>query len=506
MPNNAPPPRAAIPLNRGTLQQHAQHVDIPTYDTSALRRSIVHIGMGNFHRAHQAVYLDELANLGVSQDWGLTGISLRNGRTTASLSEQDGLYTVVQRSRDRDSARVIGSISRWHYAGEDRAGALDALADEATRVVTLTITDDGYCLDKVTGEFDCTRSDVGADLSNPGNFGTTWAYLAEALDRRRRAGLAPFTVMSCDNIPENGQATRTALVSFAALRDPTLGRWIDRHVAFPSTMVDRITPTTTWAEKRFVERSFGIADKCPVIAEPFRQWIVEDAFCNGRPPLEEVGVDFIADVSGYKLVKTRLLNGMHCAIPYLGTLAGYERIHEAVGDPVLGRYVEQLMREEVAPLLPAPGGLDIQHYCTTTLDRFHNPRVSDRLSRLATRGSMKMPAFLLSSLREAIAAGRPHTLLMLAVAGWVRYMRGTDLAGRDIDIQDPQADALQTLATPGKNYPETILRNQDVFEDLWLVPGFVDRIGQMIQAFDTRGVTATVLGYMTNDGLRQLAP
>ncbi|MDT5227329.1 MAG: mannitol 2-dehydrogenase, partial [Mycobacterium sp.] len=467
-------------------------------------RSIVHIGMGNFHRGHQAVYLDDLACLGVSQDWGLTGISLRHGRTKELLAGQDGLYTVVQRGRQRDTARVVGSIGRWHYAAEDKSAVLSALADEATRLVTLTITGDGYCLDKRTGEFDCTRNDVGSDLSIPNRFSTTWAYLTEALSRRRRAGLPPLTVMSCDNVPDNGKAARTALVSFATLRDPSLGRWIERHVAFPSTMVDRITPATTWAEKRFVQRSFGIVDACPVIAEPFRQWVIEDTFCYGRPPLEEVGVDFVDDVSGHKLIKTRLLNGMHTAIAYLATLAGYEKVDEAVGDPVLSRYLHQLMHEEVAPLLPAVPGFDVHDYCSTTLDRFRNPRISDRLSRLAARGSDKMPAYLLPSLHEAIAAGRPHTLLMLAVAGWARYLCGTDLLGRNIDIQDSQADLLKTLAMVGKSYPDPLLRNQVVFKDLRLVPGFVERLGQMIDSIDSHGVAATLRRYMTEDNLRQM--
>lgn len=494
----------AVPLNDGTLESYANRVDVPTYDRHRLKRSIVHIGMGNFHRGHQAVYLDDVACLGVSQDWGLTGISLRHGRTKELLAGQDGLYTVVQRGRQRDTARVVGSIGRWHYAAEDKSAVLSALADEATRLVTLTITGDGYCLDNRTGEFDFTRNDVGSDLSIPNHFSTTWAYLAEALSRRRRAGLPPFTVMSCDNVPENGKAARTALVSFATLRDPSLGRWIERHVAFPSTMVDRITPATTWAEKRFVERSFGIVDACPVIAEPFRQWIIEDTFCDGRPPLEEVGVDFVDDVSGHKLIKTRLLNGMHTAMAYLATLAGYEKVNEAVGDPVLSRYLHQLMQEEVAPLLPAVSGIDVQDYCSTTLDRFRNPRISDRLSRLAARGSDKMPAYLLPSLHEAIAAGRPHTLLMLAVAGWARYLRGTDLLGRDIDIQDSQADLLKTLATLGKSYPDPLLRNQVVFKDLRLVPGFVERLGQMIDSIDSHGVAATLRRYMTEDNLRQM--
>ena len=491
--------KTVISLSNPTLQLHSRRAAVPAYDRSSLGRSIVHIGVGNFHRAHQAVYFDELANNGVSLDWGITGVSLHHSRLKELLGEQDWLYTVVQRSRRRDTARVVGSICEVHYAPEDPSAVLAALANERTRMVTLTITGDAYCIDKRTGEFDLRRDDVRADLRMPNHFSTTWAYLAEALDRRRRAGIAPFTVVSCDNVPSNGDATRTALVSFATLRDPALGRWIGRHGAFPSTMVDRITPKTTPTERRFVESSVGIADRCPVLTEPFRQWIIEDTFCDSRPPLEAVGVDFVTDVTGHKLVKTRLLNGTHCAIAYLGLLAGYEKIDEAMSDPILGPYLEQLMHQEIAPLLPAVRGIDIGDYCATTLERFRNPNISDRLARLASRGSGKMPAYLLPSLHEAIAAGRPHTLLMLAVAGWARYLQGKDLHGRKVYIEDPQAKLLNTLATLGKNYPDPLLRNHDLFGDLRLVPGFVEQLGQMIDALDRQGVAGTLRRYLGAD-------
>jgi mannitol 2-dehydrogenase len=492
-----------VSLSNATLSLHAKRVAVPEYDRSSLKRSIVHIGLGNFHRAHQAVYLDELATQGISYDWGITGVSLRHRRMKACLSGQEGLYTVVQRSHGQDTAHVVGSICQSYYAGEDRSAVLAALTDEQTRIVTLTITGDAYCSDKRTGRFDRPRGDALAELHSLNHFSSAWAYLVEALDQRRRAGVAPFTVMSCDNVQANGHAARSALVSFAELRDPSLSRWIDRNVAFPSTMVDRITPKTGPAELDFVESVFGVADMAPVVTEPFRQWIIEDEFCYGRPPLEEVGVEFVSDVEPYKLVKTRILNGSHCALSYLAILAGHERIDAAMRDPSIRRYVRRLIREEIAPLLPAVPGLDLDDYCATVIDRFSNPRITDRLSRLAARGSTKMPTYLLPSLHEAIAAGRPHSLLTLAVAGWIRYLRGTDLAGRAIEIEDPQSKLLKTLATIGQNNPEPLLRQQDIFGDLRSVPGFVERLRHMIDAIDTRGVAATLRSQMA-DGRKEL--
>ncbi len=489
---------AGVPLSNATLELHSRRIDVPTYDRSALQRGVVHIGAGNFHRAHQAVYFDDLACLGISHEWGVTSVSLHSPDVKDALSAQDGLYTVVQRGHDRQTARVVGSIGSLHYAPNDGAAVRAALADPQTRVVSLTITNNGYFLNPTTGEFDADNPDVRADLAVSDCFATAWAYLAEALDQRRRAGTAPFTVLCCDNIPDNTQAARTALVSFAALKDPGLARWIDTHVAFPSTMVDRITPQTSNSERQFVEQTFGVADKWPVLTEPYRQWVIEDAFSNGRPPLHEVGAQFVADVSDHKLVKTRMLNGTHIALACLATLAGYQRTDEAMKDRVIFDYVEQLMRDEIQPLLPAVPGMNTPGYRQTLLARLSNPRMSDQLSRLARRGSSKISSFVLPSLQEAIAQGRPHTLLMLAVAGWARYMRGHDLKGRKFRIEDSQAIPLTRLATMAGDNPDPLLRHE-IFTELRLIPAFAECLGDMIANIDEHGVLPTLRRALQDD-------
>ncbi|MGB6205956.1 mannitol dehydrogenase family protein [Mycobacterium sp.] len=487
-----------VPLSNATLRLHSQRIDVPTYDRSALQRGVVHIGAGNFHRAHQAVYFDDLACLGISNQWGVTGVSLHSRDVKELLSAQDGLYTVVQRGHDRQTARVVGSIGSVHFAPHDCAAVRAALADPQTRVVSLTITGNGYFLDPVTGEFDAANPDVRADLSASNCYATAWAYLAEALDRRRRAGIAPFTVLCCDNVADNTQAARTALVSFAALKDPGLARWIDRHVAFPSTMVDRITPQTSHSERQFVEDTFGITDRLPVVTEPFCQWVIEDTFSNGRPPLDEVGAQFVSDVSDHKLIKTRLLNGTHIALACLATLAGYQRTDEAMRDRVIFDYVDQLMRDEIQPLLPAVPGMNTPSYRHTLLARLSNPRMSDQLPRLARRGSTKIASFLLPSLQEAIAQDRPHTLLMLAIAGWARYLRGYDLSGRKFRIEDPQAALLTKLVTMAGNNPDPLLRHE-IFTELRLVPTFAERLSGMVADIDQRGVIPTLRRALRDD-------
>lgn len=495
-----------VPLTDATLRLHSHRVDVPDYDRSSLRRGVVHIGAGNFHRAHQAVYFDDLARSGISDRWGVTGVSLQSPDAKDLLSAQDGLYTVVQRGHDRQTARVVGSIGSVHYAPNDGAAVRAALADPQTRIVSLTITGNGYFLNPVTDEFDADHPDVRADIVAAdgacGGYATAWGYLAEALDRRRRAGVAPFTVLCCDNIPGDTRPARTALVSFAACKDPGLARWIDTHVAFPSTMVDRITPQTSAWERDFVEQTFGIADKWPVVTEPYRQWVIEDSFSNGRPPLDEVGAEFVADVSDHKLIKTRLLNGTHIALACLATLAGYQGTADAMQDRVIFDYIEKLLGDEIQPLLPPVPGMNTPAYRSTLLDRLSNPRLSDQLSRLARRGTSKIAQFVLPSLQEAIAQGRPHTLLMLAVAGWARYMRGHDLKGRKLRLDDSQAIPVARLANMAGHNPDPLL-SHEMFAEVRGVPGFAERLGEMIADIDEHGVVATLRDAMRN-GEREL--
>jgi mannitol 2-dehydrogenase len=429
------------PLNDRTLACCGHRVAVPSYDRRALTPSVVHMSVGSFHRSHQAVYFDDIAERG-SREWGLVGVGLHRRKMHDALEAQDGLYTVVTRAATGDTARIVGVITDYLFAPEKAEAVLGALADSRTRVVTLTITAGGYKLEAATGAFAAADAEIVADLAAPGRPCSALGYLVEALDRRRRAGRPPFTILSCDNMPANGAIARTAVVALARLRDERLARWIEQNVAFPSSMVDRITPQTTPRDRALLERQFAIEDRWPVITEPFSQWIVEDAFCNGRPPLDEVGAQFVSDVRPYALMKTRLLNAAHSALGYLGSQAGHGCTSGAVADPVFSRYLARMMREEIAPLLPPVPGIDLSRYQETLLERFANRAIGDRLSRLCRNGSTKVPGHVLSTIREARLIDRPHALLTLAVAGWVRYLRGVDQDGRRVTIDDPAAARL----------------------------------------------------------------
>jgi fructuronate reductase/mannitol 2-dehydrogenase len=479
-------------LTDRTLPSHAARVAVPTYDRGAVTPAVVHLGVGGFHRAHQAMYFDDLAEHGVSTDWGVTGVSLRHRRMKDALAPQDGLFTVVERGTRGDRARVLGPLRRQLFAPEERERVLAALSDERTRLVTLTVTGSGYNVAPETGEFQADEPAVAAELSHPEQPATAFGYVVEALARRRRAGHAPFTVLSCDNVPRNGAVARSAVVGFARLRDEVLARWIEDRVAFPSSMVDRITPATTPADRALLAREFGVADRWPVVTEPFSQWIVEDAFCNDRPPLEQVGARFVPDVEPYTLAKTRLLNASHSALGYLGHLAGHRLTHEAMADPALHDYLARLMEHEVAPLLPVIPGFDMTAYRHSLLARFANPRIGDQLARLCARGSTKMPAYLLPSLREARRQGRPHELLTLALAAWLRYLRGVDLAGRRIELVDARAPRLQAMAAAGGNDPRPLLSERAVFGDLGDDETLVAALERALERLDREGPHAAL--------------
>jgi fructuronate reductase/mannitol 2-dehydrogenase len=478
------------PLSDGSLAEYAGTVRVPGYDRAELVPSIVHIGVGGFHRAHQAIYLDDLAELGET-GWGVVGVGLHRPQMGEVLTAQDCLFTVVERGPGHESARVIGSLVDYLYAPEDPEAVLRALADPRTRIVTLTITGAGYLVDD-TGRFQADDPDVQHDLASPLRPCTVTGYLTEALDRRRRAGDAPFTVLSCDNLPDSGAAARTAVVAHAALREPVLAAWIEENVTFPSGMVDRITPETSPQMRDDIEETVGIADRWPVVTEPFSQWVVEDAFCNGRPALERVGVQFVDDVGPYKLIKARMLNGGHSALGYLGALAGHTRTDEAMADPVVRTIVERMLGEEVQPLMPRVLGVDPAEYRRTTLERFANPAIGDTLARLCRRGSVKMPSYLLPSLREAREHGRPRAMLVLAVAAWLLYLRGADLAGQPIEVVDPRADELCGLARQGGDDPRVLLGLRSVFGSLRDDPQLVAEIGDALRVLSHYGLEAAV--------------
>ncbi|MCW2813072.1 MAG: Mannitol dehydrogenase domain protein [Nocardioides sp.] len=453
-----------LPLSDTTLRRVSRRVDVPRYDRSRLVPSIVHLGVGGFHRAHQAVYLDDLARRGATA-WGEVGVGLRSPGVRSALSGQDSLFTVVQRDSDGASARVVGAMCDYVYGGDEPQRVVERLADERTRIVTMTITGDAYRVG-ADGTLDHTDPEVARDLADPGSPRTWVGHLTEALARRRQAGDGGFTVLSCDNLADSGATTRAALVGYARLRDETLARWIERHVSFPDSMVDRITPGSDDALRDLVAREYGVRDRLPVATEPFTQWVVEDDFCQGRPPLEDVGVQVVGDVAPYKLVKTRLLNGAHTAMAYLAWLAGHRTSAETVADPVLRAFVVQLLRDEVAPLLPRVPGMDADAYVDTVMARLDNVAVADPLARLCRRGSTKVPAYVLPSLVEARAQGRPSPLLTLAVAGWFRYLQGTDLEGAPIEVTDARLEALQPVALRGGTDPRPLLDAMGAAADL----------------------------------------
>jgi mannitol 2-dehydrogenase len=487
-----------MPLTPDTLPVLRERVAVPRYDRRRLHPSIVHIGVGGFHRAHQAVYLDDLNADGGT--WGEIGVGLlpQDRAMVSALGAQDGLYTLLVRGEGGDTARIVGPLLHHLFAPDDPRAVLLALSSPATQLVTMTITEAGYNVDETNGVFDATNEAVQADLRRPESPTTVFGYLAEALDCRRLAGARPFSVVSCDNVQGNGHVARNALVAFAGLRDDALANWIEQHVAFPNSMVDRITPQTTDVERALLADEFGIADRWPVVAEPFCQWVLEDTFVDGRPPYEEAGVQMVSDVAPYEAMKIRLLNGSHVAVGYLAALAGYRTVDQVMADARFREFVERFMRDEVAPLLPPVPGIDLGAYQRTLVVRFSNPRIADQVARICLDGSAKMPKFLIPSLCDALATGRSHALLTLALAGWLRYLAAVDDAGHPIAVQDVRAAELAELARAGGDDPRPLLGRRDLFGDLIENAPFVTELSARVEELHTHGAYATLTRVLTN--------
>jgi mannitol 2-dehydrogenase len=486
---------AVLPLGRAAALVAADGLEVPRYDRSAVRPGIVHFGVGGFHRAHQAMYLDSLMNDGLAHDWGIVGVGLlpADERMRDVLGAQDGLYTLVVKAADGStSARVVGSIVRYLYAPDAPAAVLDALVDPAVRIVTLTVTEGGYNVHRVTGEFDPDGPGIAHDLAAPAEPRTVFGFVVEALARRRAAGVEPFAVVSCDNVQGNGHVTREAFTGFARLRDPELAGWIDGHVPFPNSMVDRITPATTVEDVALVRERYGIADGWPVVCEPFTQWVLEDSFALGRPPLEGAGVQVVDDVAPYELMKLRLLNASHQALAHAGYLAGYRYVHEATADPAFSTFIRRYMREEAVPSLQPVPGVDLDAYVEGLVERFANPEIRDTLARVAVDASERIPKFLLPVIRFQLAAGGPIECGVAVLACWARYAEGVDEAGEPIEIVDPARDALTAAARRQRAEPLAFVQNRDVFGDLAEDPRFAAAYERALSAVQEHGARATV--------------
>jgi fructuronate reductase len=480
-------------LNARTLTALAPAVTKPREFGGGLEIGIVHIGLGAFHRAHQAVYTDDSLNR-TPGPWGICGVSLRSPDTRDALAPQDCLYTVAVRDASGDHLRVVGSITGTLVAPEDPAAVLDRLTRPATRIVTITVTEKGYCHEPATGALNRQHPGIQHDLQNPGQPRTLSGFLVEALARRRQAGTPPFTVLSCDNLPDNGHVTAGILRQFAELRDPELGKWIADNVACPSSMVDRIVPATTDEDRETVARALGLTDAWPVMTEPFSQWVIEDNFPAGRPAWELEGAELVADVRPYELMKLRLLNGSHSCIAYLGYLAGHQTVSDAMADTVFVSFTRSLMDEEVTPTLNVPPGADLTRYKAALLERFANPALKHRTWQIAMDGSQKLPQRLLGTIRDRLATGQPFDRLALGVAAWMRYVGGVDEQGQPIDVRDPLADRLKTLPDAA-----SLLGVREVFgDDLPNNPTFVAAVTEALDRLKAVGARNAVQSLTPN--------
>ena len=485
----------ATPLSQTNLRSLSPTVVVPRYDRRQLGQGIVHIGVGGFHRAHLAVYSEDLFNQGRDLGWGICGVGLlpRDAGMRDSLLSQDYLYTLVQRSGDGDSARVVGSIVNYLFAPDNREAVIEKMASPETKIVSLTITEGGYYVQEGTGAFDAHHPDIQHNLAFPHEPTCSFGFLLESLERRRQRGLAPSTLLSCDNIQGNGDVLKSMLTAFAELRDPLLANWMARNCAFPNSMVDRITPATTDNHRQLVREEFGIVDACPVVTEPFKQWVIEDTFVQGRPAWDEVGAQMTDNVRPYEKMKLRLLNASHQALCYIGQLQGLQFVHETMEDAGIRELVERLMDEEVTPILSPVPGVDLADYKATLLKRFANPAIGDQLSRIAIYGSSGLPKFLLPTIVEQQRRGGPTTLLCFVVASWLRYLSGRDDAGREFTMKDPMTPRLRELAQASGKDPLPLLAVREVFsEELSTSPEFGRKVREFLVSFYDRGSCATL--------------
>lgn len=437
-------------LNNKNLPLLPAEVQSPRYDRTQLGRGILHIGVGGFHRSHQAVYTNKLLNQGEALSWGICGVGLRpeDRSIQQALQPQDYLYTLYELGDQGTRAEVVGAIGDFLLAEEGAEALLCQLAAPETRIVSLTITEGGYCTDDSTGAFCLDLPQIQHDLQHPHQPRTVFGFLVGALARRRAAGNAPFTVMSCDNLPHNGRVARHAVLSFAAAYDASLCDWIASNVSFPNSMVDRITPVTTDEHRAKLQASTGIEDAWPVVAEPFLQWVLEDDFCNGRPNWDRVGAQFTHDVTPYEEMKISLLNGGHMALAYAGVLLGHRCAHDGMQDALLQQFVRQYMDLDASPCLPVVPGIDLEAYKDTLIARFSNGAMADQISRLCSEGSSKIPKFILPTLLARIEAGGDLQRLALILAAWAHSMQGGTHG-----IVDAQAELLRAAA----NSPERFL-------------------------------------------------
>jgi fructuronate reductase len=491
-------------LSAATVGVLAPAVARPSYDRDRHGCGIVHLGVGAFMRAHIAVYCDQvLATEG--GDWAIAGVSLRRPDVQRQLNPQDGLYLVGIRGPQQRGYRLIGALKNVSLATEDPGALVDRLAVPQTRIVSVTVTEKGYCADTHRGGLDERHPAILHDLAEPRSPASLVGILHAACLKRRDDGAGGLSILSCDNLPGNGQLLRRAVLDFAALSGGGAADFIRERVRFPSTMVDRIVPATAGEDIAAAARETGVYDAGLVCTEPFTQWVIEDDFANGRPAWECAGALLVGDVAPYETAKLRLLNGAHSTCAYLGYLAGHEFVHEVMADATLARFVEELMREEISPVTPAPAGMAHERYIPDLLERFRNPSLRHRTQQIAMDGSQKLPQRLLATIRLQLERGGPIASLSLAVAAWMRYALGADESGKHIEVSDPLSNRFAAIADECGHSPTALvdrfLELQTVFGDV--LPGesrFRCALLAALESLLQRGSRASALRWLETKG------
>lgn len=487
-------PSSALSLSNRALTRLPAQVKRPEYERGGIRKAIVHLGVGGFHRAHQAVYTDSVIAAG-DRSWGICGAGImeRDAAMRDALAPQDYLYTVVARTAESEEARVVGSIIDFTLGANGSKGVIARLADPETRIISLTVTENGYHFRGDTGELDFESPVIQSDLRDPRHPKSVIGYLAECLRLVRAEGRRPPTVLSCDNLPHNGRRLRGLVTAYARRIDPELAAFIDGEVSFPCTMVDRITPATRDRDRVYLREHFGIEDRWPVFCEGFIQWVIEDDFPLGRPDWSTGGAQFVADVIPYELMKIRLLNGSHSALSYLAYLLGHRDVDKAMADPLVAEFVTGYMGE-IEPTVGAVPGIDLRQYRKTLIARFSNPAISDQVARLAMEGSRKIPNSVADPLRELLSRNLPVSHIAFAIAAWIRFLAGKDESGAPIEIDDPYRDRIMAAAAESIESAAPFLAMQEVFpEQIAANTRFVESVTRYLREIRRLGVKGALV-------------
>jgi mannitol 2-dehydrogenase len=485
-----------IALNAKNISLLPIEVKKPAYDRSKIKTGIAHIGVGGFHRSHEAYYTDQVLHFLNADNWGICGISLLDSDRTIydALVQQDGLYTLMITEPDgKLSARVIGSITEMLFAPDNPDAVIEKLADPDIRIISLTITEGGYNFNAATGEFQINDPSIRWDLSNPDNPKTVFGYITQAMKRRRDKGIPGLTIQSCDNIQKNGDVLKKMLLAYVNEAEPELLDWIGKMITFPNSMVDRITPVTTRADIETLKSIYGIDDKWPVVCEPFIQWVIEDNFSNGKPDWESAGVRFVSDVGPYEKMKIRLLNAGHSLLGFTGTLYGCKTIDETVNIPLFRTFLREFMDCEVTPLLGEIEGINLEDYKDSLIQRFGNPNIKDQLTRICLESSSKIPKFLIPTIREQLELDGPIKHGALIIAAWCRYLELAGTEGHTYEIQDQMAPMLVANAFASKSGdPLAFLKIETIFNDLVYSKRFVDSYLSIINRIRKSGIAETI--------------